>query len=150
MDEEVAKAEGREVLGYVKSYSYVGLDPTRMGLGPAFAIEQLLRKNGLTLSDIPLLEINEAFAGQVIACMKAMASDAFAKEHLNRDKALGEIDPERLNVNGGSIALGHPVGATGTRLILTMLHEMKRRDLELGVASLCVGGGQGAAILLER
>jgi acetyl-CoA C-acetyltransferase/acetyl-CoA acyltransferase len=150
MDEEVAKAEGREVLGYVKSYSYVGLDPTRMGLGPAFAIEQLLRKNGMTLSDVPLLEINEAFAGQVIACMRAMASDAFAKEHLNRDKALGEIDPERLNVNGGSIALGHPVGATGTRLILTMLHEMKRRDLDLGVASLCVGGGQGAAILLER
>ena len=78
------------------------------------------------------------------------ASDTFARQHLDRDKALGEIDPDRLNVNGGAIALGHPVGATGARLVLTLLHEMRRRNLNLGIASLCVGGGQGAAILLER
>jgi len=139
-----------EVLGYVRAYCSVGLDPARMGLGPVFAIHQLLEQTGLTLSDIPLLEINEAFAAQVLACLKAMGSAQFAREHLGRTTALGEIDMNKLNVNGGAIALGHPVGATGARLVLTMLHEMKRRDLELGVAALCVGGGQGAAILLER
>jgi acetyl-CoA acetyltransferase len=86
----------------------------------------------------------------VLACLKAMGSSSFARAHLNRDTALGELDPERVNVNGGAIALGHPVGATGARLVLTLLLEMKRRNLELGVAALCVGGGQGAAILLER
>jgi acetyl-CoA C-acetyltransferase/acetyl-CoA acyltransferase len=79
-----------------------------------------------------------------------MASTSFAAEHLNHASAVGEVDPERLNVNGGAIALGHPVGATGARLVLTLLHEMRRRDVDLGIASLCVGGGQGAAILLER
>jgi acetyl-CoA acetyltransferase len=82
--------------------------------------------------------------------LKAFASDRFAAEHLDRSTALGEIDPDRLNVNGGAIALGHPVGATGARLVLTLLMEMKRRDLNLGLATLCVGGGQGAAMLLER
>ncbi|MGB7159493.1 MAG: thiolase family protein [Tepidisphaeraceae bacterium] len=150
MDAELAKAEGLEPLGYVRAYAYAGLDPARMGLGPVFAIEQLLRTTGLNLSDVPLFEINEAFAAQVLACLKAMASPTFAREHLNRGEPLGEIDPERLNVNGGAIALGHPVGATGARLVLTLLMEMRRRDVELGIASLCIGGGQGAAILLER
>jgi acetyl-CoA acetyltransferase family protein len=149
-DGETARGDGLDVLGYVRGYAYVGLDPSRMGLGPVFAIEQLLRREGLHLSDIPLLEINEAFAAQVLACQKAMGSVSFARAHLNRDTALGEIDPDRLNVNGGAIALGHPVGATGARLVLTLLMEMKRRNLELGIAALCVGGGQGAAILLER
>jgi acetyl-CoA acetyltransferase len=121
-----------------------------MGLGPVFAIAQLLESTGLTLSDIGLIEINEAFAAQVLACLKAMSSRTFATEHLNLGDALGEVNPERLNVNGGAIALGHPVGATGARLVLTLLMEMRRRDVELGIASLCVGGGQGAAILLER
>jgi acetyl-CoA C-acetyltransferase/acetyl-CoA acyltransferase len=149
-DGETARGSGHEILGYVRGYAYVGLDPSRMGLGPVFAIEQLLRRHGLQLSDIPLFEINEAFAAQVLACLKAMNSSAFAREHLNRETAMGEIDPARVNVNGGAIALGHPVGATGARLVLTLLLEMKRRNLELGVAALCVGGGQGAAILLER
>jgi acetyl-CoA acetyltransferase family protein len=149
-DGEVAHAEGREILGYIRAYAYAGLDPSRMGLGPVFAIDQLLRKTGLSLADVSLFEINEAFAGQVLACLKAIASDHFGQEHLNRERALGEIDPETLNVNGGAIALGHPVGATGTRIVLTLLHEMRRRDVGLGIASLCVGGGQGAAILLER
>jgi acetyl-CoA C-acetyltransferase/acetyl-CoA acyltransferase len=149
MDAELAKAEGLEPLGYVRAYAYAALDPARMGLGPVFAIDQLLRSTGLTLNDIPLIEINEAFAAQVLACLRAMASTSFAAEHLNRSNAVGEIDPDRLNVNGGAIALGHPVGATGARLVLTLLHEMRRRNVELGIASLCVGGGQGAAILLE-
>ena len=150
MDGDLAAAEGLEPLGYVRSYAYVGLDPARMGLGPVFAIEQLLHENGMALSDVPLFEINEAFAAQVLACLKAMASDRFAAEHLNRPSALGELDPSKLNVNGGAIALGHPVGASGARLVLTLLKEMQRRDVEIGVAALCIGGGQGAAMLLER
>jgi acetyl-CoA C-acetyltransferase/acetyl-CoA acyltransferase len=149
-DEHHAAAEGLEVMGYVRSYACVGLDPARMGLGPVFAIDKLLRQTGLTLSDVPLIEINEAFAAQVLACVRAMASDSFCQEHLGRTSAIGEIDMDRLNVNGGAIALGHPVGATGSRLVLTLLHEMKRRDVDLAIAALCVGGGQGAAMLLER
>jgi acetyl-CoA acetyltransferase family protein len=149
-DPELAKAEGLPVLGYVRAYAYAGLDPARMGLGPAYAIDQLLRQTGLKLSDIGLFEINEAFAAQVLACLKGMASETFCREQLGRSEAIGEIDPEKLNVNGGAIALGHPVGATGARLVLTMLHEMKRRNVQFGIASLCVGGGQGAAMLLER
>jgi acetyl-CoA C-acetyltransferase/acetyl-CoA acyltransferase len=149
-DEEYARSEGMEVLGYVRAYCSVGLDPARMGLGPVFAIHKLLEQTGLTLSDIPLLEINEAFAAQVLACLQAMGSAQFAREHLDRTTALGEVDMDKLNVNGGAIAIGHPVGATGARLVLTMLHEMKRRGLDLGIAALCVGGGQGAAVLLER
>ncbi|HSU65282.1 MAG TPA: acetyl-CoA C-acyltransferase [Tepidisphaeraceae bacterium] len=149
-DPNFARSEGMDVLGYVRGYSYVGLDPARMGLGPAFAIEQLLRQSGLSLKDVPLFEINEAFAAQVLASIRALASDKFARDQLGRDSAVGELDPDRLNVNGGAIALGHPVGATGARLVLTMLLEMRRRDVELGIAALCVGGGQGAAILLQR
>jgi acetyl-CoA acetyltransferase family protein len=150
MDADLAKSEGLEVLGYVTAYAVAALDPARMGLGPVFAIDQLLRKSGMAMSDIPLFEINEAFAAQVLACQKAMGSDKFAAEHLDRPIALGEIPADKLNVNGGAIALGHPVGATGARLVLTLLLEMQRRNLDLGVAALCVGGGQGAAMLLER
>ena len=149
-DADWANAHGATPLGYVRAYAYAGLDPSRMGLGPVFAIDQLLKQTGLEIRDIPLFEINEAFAGQVLACLKAMASDDYCQKHLGRSKAIGEIDPQTLNVNGGAIALGHPVGATGARLVLTMLLEMKRRNVERGVAALCVGGGQGAAILLER
>jgi acetyl-CoA C-acetyltransferase/acetyl-CoA acyltransferase len=149
-DANVTRAHGIEPLGYIRAYAYAGLDPTRMGLGPVFAIEQLLRQSGLSMNDVPLWEINEAFAGQVIACMKAMASAEFCRKHLGREGALGELDPAKLNVNGGAVALGHPVGATGARLVLTLLLEMRRRNLDLGIAALCVGGGQGAAILLER
>lgn len=149
-DADWANAHGATPLGFVRAYAYAGLDPSRMGLGPVFAIDQLLKQTGLEKGDIPIFEINEAFAGQVLACLKAMASDDFCQKHLGRSKAIGEIDPQTLNVNGGAIALGHPVGATGARLVLTLLLEMQRRNLERGVAALCVGGGQGAAILLER
>lgn len=149
-DAGYAREHGLPVLGYVRAYAVAGLDPKRMGLGPVFAIDKLLRQTGLGLSDIGLFEINEAFAAQVLACLAAMGSRQFAREHLDRDEALGAIDPERLNVNGGAIALGHPVGATGARIVLTLLMEMRRRNVELGVAALCVGGGQGAAMLLER
>ncbi len=150
MNGDAAKSEGLEALGYVRGYASVALDPARMGLGPAYAIPKLLEQTGMSLGDIGLFEINEAFAAQVIACLKTMASDAWCREHLGRDAAVGEIDPEKLNVNGGAIALGHPVGATGARIVLTLLYEMKRRGVQFAIASLCVGGGQGAAMLLER
>ncbi|MEZ0268424.1 MAG: acetyl-CoA C-acyltransferase [Phycisphaerae bacterium] len=145
-----ARSEGIEPLGYVSAYAVAGLDPARMGLGPVYAIDRLLRKTSVQLSDIDLFEINEAFAAQVLACLKAMESDSFARQHLDRDHALGAIDRSKLNVNGGAVALGHPVGATGARIVLTLLMEMKRRGAKLGLAALCVGGGQGAAMLLER
>lgn len=150
MPEEKAKALGYKPLGYIRSYAYEGLDPRRMGLGPAFAIPSALKKAGLALKDIELFEINEAFAAQVIACERALQSDAFCKKELGLSGAYGVIRRDILNVNGGGIALGHPVGVTGTRIILTLLKELARRGQKLGVASLCIGGGQGAAIVLER
>jgi acetyl-CoA acetyltransferase family protein len=150
MSEAKAKALGYKVLGYLQHYSYAGLDPKRMGLGPAYAIPLALRKAGRKLSDLQLIEINEAFAVQVMACEQLLASKKFAKEYLNQDAPVGELDRAKLNVNGGAVALGHPVGATGARLVLTLLKEMQRRNLQTGLASLCVGGGQGAALILER
>ena len=150
MDAEKAKAMGYEILGILRDYTYVGVEPSHMGLGPVFAIEKLLRKNSLTLKDIGLIEINEAFAAQVLACLEALASPEFFRDHFQAGAPAGEIDPEILNVNGGAIALGHPVGTSGARLILTCLKEMKRRSVRRGLVSLCVGGGQGGAVLLER
>jgi len=120
-----------------------------MGIGPAHAIPRVLRKAGMTLKKIQAIEINEAFAAQVLACLNALESEHFAKEFGYKGYA-GAIDRSLLNVNGGAIALGHPVGATGVRLILTLLKHMKRRNLDTGLAALCVGGGQGAAVILER
>jgi len=138
-----------EPLGYIKPFAFAGVEPNRMGIGPAHAIPKALKKANLRLSDIQAVEINEAFAAQVLACMKALASDAFTRQ-FGYEGYTGEINPEILNVHGGAIALGHPVGATGARLILTMLKHMKRSNLKYGMVSLCVGGGQGAAVVLER
>ncbi len=133
MSKEKADALGKEPLGYVRSYASVGVEPSRMGIGPAIAIPKALKKANLSLSDIELVEVNEAFAVQYLAV----------------ERALG-LKREITNVNGGAIALGHPVGMSGTRLVITLLKEMKRRNLSLGVASLCVGGGLGSAMVLER
>jgi acetyl-CoA acetyltransferase family protein len=149
MGESEAKKRDLSPLGYLRAYSYTGLDPKRMGLGPLFATHDLFKKTGFEMKDIELVEINEAFAAQVIACLKAFDSKIFAETHLGSTKVVGAIDPEVLNVNGGAIALGHPVGMTGTRLVLTLLHELRNRDLQRGLATLCIGGGQGAALLLE-
>jgi acetyl-CoA C-acetyltransferase/acetyl-CoA acyltransferase len=149
MRESRAKALALSPLGYLREYAYAALDGKRMGLGPVYASAKLFAKSGLGLADFDLIELNEAFAAQVIACERAFASAGFAKAQLGRDTALGVIDRERLNVNGGAIALGHPVGATGARLMLTILKELRRRGLQRGLATLCVGGGQGAALALE-
>ena len=123
----------KEPLGVIRSYAFGGLEPHRMGLGPTIAIPKALKKAGLELKDIQLIELNEAFAVQVLACQKVLG--------LNR---------EIMNVNGGAIAIGHPVGTTGARIVIALLNEMKKRKLKYGLASLCVGGGQGAAVVLER
>jgi acetyl-CoA acetyltransferase family protein len=149
MPEEKAQAMGLRPLGYLHSYAYAALAGDRMGLGPVYATAKLFDKTGFTLDDFDLIELNEAFAAQVLACKHAFASHEFAQMHLGRDQALGVIDPDKLNVNGGAIALGHPVGATGARLIVTLLKELKKRGLHRGLATLCVGGGQGAALALE-
>ena len=115
-----------------------------------YASSKALAAAGVELSDIGPIEVNEAFAAQVLACAKAFESDAFAREHLGRERALGTLDLTRTNVNGGAIALGHPVGATGARLLLTTAHQMAIADAELGLATLCIGGGQGGAAVLER
>lgn len=149
MSESKAKSLGLKPLGYLLENSLAALDPNRMGLGPIYAIDKLLKKTQLTLDKIDLIEINEAFAAQILAIKRAAASDDFARKALDREKALGEINTEKLNVNGGAISLGHPLGASGARLILTLLLELKLRRKKLGIASLCVGGGQGQACLLE-
>jgi acetyl-CoA C-acetyltransferase/acetyl-CoA acyltransferase len=149
-DEATTRAWGTPPLGRVRAFAFAGLSPRRMGLGPVFASAKALEKAGLSLSDIDLFEINEAFAAQVLACLAAAKSDAFARDELGRDRALGEFPLERLNVNGGAIALGHPVGASGARILLTLLMELRRRGLKRGLAALCVGGGQGAAFIVER
>jgi acetyl-CoA acetyltransferase family protein len=148
--EERARSAGLPYLGRIRSYAFAGLDPAIMGLGPVHAADLALRRAELRMSDMQLVEINEAFAVQVLAVLRASASRAFARESLGRDEPLGAIDPAILNVNGGAIALGHPVGCSGVRLALTLLKEMARRDLTYGLAALCIGGGQGAALVLER
>lgn len=144
-----AKLAGRKPLGYVRDYAIAGCDPRRMGLGPVFAIHKLLGKTGLKLADFELIEINEAFAVQVLACQKAMASAEFARKELSSSEPVGELDLAKLNVNGGAIALGHPVGTSGARLVITLLRALRERGLKRGLAALCVGGGQGAAVWVE-
>ena len=149
MEETKARAEGYEPLGRILAFAFVGLDPSRMGLGPAFATPMALDRAGCRLADMEVIEINEAFAAQVLANEVAFASEKFAREELQRGEAIGGIDRARLNPNGGAIALGHPVGVSGARIVLTALKELRRRGGELALATLCVGGGQGAAMVLE-
>jgi acetyl-CoA acetyltransferase family protein len=148
--EERAREAGLPVMGRIRSWGFSGCDPASMGLGPAYATPVALRRGGAEFRDVKLMEINEAFAAQVIACERAFASREFAERELGLPHAIGEIDRSVTNVNGGAIALGHPVGCTGARLILTLCLELARRNQDLGLATLCVGGGQGAAVLVER
>ena len=121
------------VLGYVTAYDYAGCDPHRMGLGPVYAMSKLFSATGYGLKDMDLFEINEAFAAQSLAVLKTLS-----------------IPEEKVNVNGGAIALGHPIGASGTRILVTLIHEMIRRDAKKGLGTLCIGGGMGIAMCIER
>ncbi|MGE0529044.1 MAG: acetyl-CoA C-acyltransferase [Bdellovibrionales bacterium] len=150
----MSRARARE-LGYtpivcIRNYAFAGLEPERMGLGPVYATPVALKRSGIQMKDLGLVELNEAFAAQVIACLRAFDSDEFAREKLGLSQKIGAVNPEILNVNGGAIALGHPVGATGTRLVLTLMKEMRKRNVQFGLATLCIGGGQGGAVILER
>lgn len=150
MSREKAEAQGYKPLATIRSYGFAGLEPERMGLGPVYSTPVALKRAGLTMKDIGLVELNEAFAAQVMSCQKAFDSDKFAQEKLGLTSKLGEIRDEIMNVNGGAIALGHPVGATGTRIVLTLAKEMKRRNTQFGLATLCIGGGQGGSMILEN
>jgi acetyl-CoA C-acetyltransferase len=133
MSKEMAKTLNLEPLGKIRSYAAGGVDPAYMGLGPIPAVRKALKKGGVSLKDIGLIELNEAFASQAIACIREL-----------------KFDMEKTNVNGSGISLGHPIGCSGARLIVTLLHEMKRRKINLGLATLCIGGGQGMAMIIEK
>lgn len=150
MSESKAKELGITPLGFMTDFTYAGLDPSKMGLGPAYAIANILKENKKSVKDIDLWEINEAFAAQVIACLKALNSKKFCTEELSMSDKVGDIDPKKLNIDGGSISYGHPVGMTGTRIVIHLLNSLKRLKKQTAIASLCIGGGQGAAVLLER
>ncbi|MFV8259258.1 thiolase family protein [Bdellovibrio bacteriovorus] len=150
MSREKAEALGYKPLATIRSYGFAGLEPERMGLGPVYSTPVALKRAGLSMKDIGLVELNEAFAAQVLSCQKAFDSDKFGQEKLGLSSKIGEIRDDILNVNGGAIALGHPVGATGTRIVLTLAKEMKRRNTQFGLATLCIGGGQGGSMILEN
>jgi len=149
MSRKKAEERGYKPLARIRSYAFAGLEPERMGLGPAYAAPKALKKAGLELEHMGVIEINEAFAAQVIACVRAMASEKWCQEKLGRS-AVGEVDQNLLNVNGGAIAIGHPVGATGTRIVTTAIKEMRRKNAQFGLATLCIGGGQGGAMVVEN
>lgn len=148
--EATVKQHQLKPLGRIVDCTWAGLSPAQMGLGPVYATSTLLKNNNLELADINYWEINEAFATQVLACVHAMADKEFCQAELDRSSAIGEIDQEHLNVDGGGISLGHPVGASGARIILHMLKTLQRTNSLRGIASLCIGGGQGGAMLLEN
>ena len=136
-------------LGYITDYAIAGCDPHRMGLGPIYATAKLLEKTGLSMRDFDLIELNEAFAAQVIACERAAESKTFANNELGLDQPLGRFSRDIMNIHGGAIALGHPVGMTGTRLVLTLLRALRETGKRRGLATLCVGGGQGVAMIVQ-
>jgi acetyl-CoA acyltransferase len=150
MSEEKARALGYTPLAAVRSWSYVGVDPAdQLLIGPALAMPQALERAGMTLDDIDVVDMHEAFAAQVLSVLKMLSSTAFAQERLGRSTAVGDIDPSRLNLYGGSLAIGHPFGATGARMVTTMANELARSGKQTALLGLCAAGGLGAAAVLE-
>ena len=136
-------------MGRISDGQWAALDPAEMGLGPVHAATPILNRHRLTLADIDGWEINEAFAAQVLACQAAWQSDDYCREELGLLGPLGAIDEERLNPCGGAVALGHPVGASGARIVLQLLHTLRANGGRRGIAAICIGGGQGGAMLIE-
>ncbi|ATH07995.1 acetyl-CoA acyltransferase [Halobacteriovorax marinus] len=147
--EEAVEKYDLKPIAKLVDFHFHGLEPERMGMGPLLAMDGVFKRTGLGVKDMDLFEINEAFAAQLLAVTQASKEGELAKR-FGLDEALGEIPSDKLNVNGGAIALGHPVGSTGSRLIVTLMHELKRRKAKYGVASLCIGGGQGGACIIEN
>ncbi len=151
MSEEAAGALGFEPLAFIRSYAVAALDPDdQLLMGPAYAVPKALDRAGIVWKELGLVEMHEAFASQVLSNIQAFESRQWAEEHLGRSEAIGEVDWDTLNVMGGSIAIGHPFGATGARITLTLANEMKRRDVQFGLISVCAQGGMGFAMVLER
>jgi acetyl-CoA C-acetyltransferase/acetyl-CoA acyltransferase len=147
--EEAVKKYNLKPMAKLTDYHFHGLEPERMGMGPLNAMNGLMKRTNLKLSDFDLFEINEAFAAQILAVAKAFKHADIAAR-FDVEKAWGDLDFSKLNVNGGAIALGHPVGSTGSRLIVSIMHELKKRKGKYGIASLCIGGGQGGAVVVEN
>ena len=147
---EAIKRYQLPVLARIVNVAWVGVDPSVMGLGPAHAIAALLQKQTLKLTDIDYWEINEAFAAQVLACLKAMEDENYCQKYLGLKTPLGHLNKARLNIDGGAIALGHPVGVSGARIVLHLANVLKRKGAQRGIASMCIGGGQGGAMLIEN
>ena len=147
--ERAVEQRGLKPIGRILDSQWAGLDPAQMGLGPVHAATPLLQRHGLGLNDPDAWEINEAFAAQVLGCIAAWNDAAYCQEQLG-SAALGRLDEERLNVAGGAIAIGHPVGSSGARIVLNLLHVLESRGGKRGIASICIGGGQGGAMLIER
>jgi acetyl-CoA C-acetyltransferase len=147
--EEAVKRHGLSPIGRIVDSEWAGLDPAQMGLGPVHAATPILKRNNLKLDSLDYWEINEAFAAQVLGCLAAWKEEKYCKEQLGLDGAMGAMDEERLNVDGGAVALGHPVGASGARIVLHMLKLLKRKNAKRGMASICIGGGLGGAMLVE-
>lgn len=148
--EKAVKDHRLKPLGRIVDSQWAGLDPSQMGLGPAHAMAPLLTRSKLKVDDIDYWEINEAFAAQVLSCVEAWKDSDYCRDNLGKKSAIGEISHERLNVDGGGISIGHPVGASGARIVLHMLHVLQRNRAKQGIASLCIGGGQGGAMLIEN
>ncbi len=148
--EEAVVRHQLPVLGKIVDVEWAGLSPEVMGLGPVMASVPLLQRQKMTMNEIDCWEINEAFAGQVLACLKAFECQTFCQTHFGLEAPLGKLELSRLNMQGGAIALGHPVGATGARLVLHVLRALEQKQARYGMASLCIGGGQGGAMLIER
>jgi acetyl-CoA C-acetyltransferase len=136
-------------IGRIVDAEWAGLDPATMGLGPVHAATPILKRNGLGLNDVDYWEINEAFAAQVLGCLAAWQDEKYCRDELGLDRPLGALNEEKLNVDGGAIALGHPVGASGARIVLHLLKVLKRNNAKRGLASICIGGGLGGAMLVE-
>lgn len=147
--EQAVNDYGLPVLGEIIDCNWQALDPKYMGLGPAHALASLLTKHNFDFKDIDILEINEAFAVQVLACLEALNDSIYCQKALGLKKAFGAFDLDKLNAEGGAIAAGHPIGASGARIVLHVLEMLKRKKLKRGIATLCIGGGQGGAMLLE-
>lgn len=150
MSEDKAKSLGYEPLGYIRSYAFSGVDPSdQLLIGPAYSTPLALDRAGLQLGDMDLIDLHEAFAAQVLSVLQAFESKTFAQEKLGRSQALGRVDEDRVNVMGGSIAIGHPFGATGGRITLSLLNELKRRNAQFGLLALCAAGGLGFSMVVE-
>lgn len=146
--EEAVRRWDLQPLGRIADSEWAGLDPAQMGLGPVHASTPILQRHGLGLNDLDAWELNEAFAAQVLGCLAAWQDDAYCREQLGLDKAMGTIDPDKLNADGGAIAIGHPVGASGARIVLHLLHRLQAG--QKGIATICIGGGLGGAMLVEK